>query len=796
MGQRLLISGLRADLTVLHIDLDNKELHVVANYPGPYNVSWVEPSTSHGQLDRLIGLSEGVESGLLYTFEIDHDHQTFRFTSQNTTLAEPAHFILLRDMSALALATYSGSSIALYPVSNDDENGLLLTDAQRSELLPDFPYKSIGHGPNKVRQGQCHVHQILEDSRGLLYAPDLGSDRVWIISRDRMRMEIGGWLQCPPGTGPRHAVFSPDKKLLYVVGELSHIVFAFDLPASPAKHVQPIKGFAACTIPPTVNPDHQSAMQSAEICVHPKIPNVLYVSNRWERHIAERGPHVDKVPTTLPPGDAIAILLLSEDGKEVQEIKFVRTKLDVIRGMRLSYDGRYVVVVGQLGGGVEVYGIGGNRGDIWTLTTSLSDGLEDGIKHAVIIIGAGPAGLMAALRLRQSNDISPAIYEIRDAPTTLGGSLGIPANGLRLLHELDLYDDMLSKGAPTSSLVIHGLDGSTLGNWDLASWSEQQTGFGYLRIRRADILDVLLRAAEREKIPIHFGKALTSIEEREDHVTAHFADGTSDTSDFLLGCDGIHSTVRQKHVDPEMKPQYTGFSNMFSLVPMDGLRFNPKLISGLNMTLTSNGMFALSPTTPIDNLVYWFFSREVPLPDGDNSRHGWEERGRREVENYRGLLLDLFTQEGSEWINLLRQVIKTTDTVKFYPIYKLPSGGQWFKGRCLLIGDAAHAMPPHASQGLSMALEDVFLFSKMLKTESLNLHDGLSAFTEKRKLRINTMLEKTERNGSIRRQTTPWRLRANELAISCGLWVYKKTGMDRLGFGQKSLLYKVEDEEF
>lgn len=124
-------------------------------------------------------------------------------------------------------------------------------------------------------------------------------------------------------------------------------------------------------------------MDSAEICPHPKIPNVLYITNRWERHIAELEPHLENVPTELPPGDAIAIILLSNDGKTVEETKFVRTKLDTIRGMRLSSDGSLVALGGQEGGGVEIYSISGQRGDMWTLVASLSEGLESGIKHAV-----------------------------------------------------------------------------------------------------------------------------------------------------------------------------------------------------------------------------------------------------------------------------------------------------------------------------------------------------------------------------------------------------------------------------
>lgn len=119
------------------------------------------------------------------------------------------------DLQAYHLQ-YLGGSACLYPVSISENGGLLLTDAPRTELLPEFPYSSVGHGPNKNRQRQCHVHHILEDRNGLLYAADLGSDRVWILRRNQTKLEIGGWLQCPPGTGARHAVLTPDGMHTYL----------------------------------------------------------------------------------------------------------------------------------------------------------------------------------------------------------------------------------------------------------------------------------------------------------------------------------------------------------------------------------------------------------------------------------------------------------------------------------------------------------------------------------------------------------------------------------------------------
>jgi 2-polyprenyl-6-methoxyphenol hydroxylase-like FAD-dependent oxidoreductase len=56
--------------------------------------------------------------------------------------------------------------------------------------------------------------------------------------------------------------------------------------------------------------------------------------------------------------------------------------------------------------------------------------------------------------------------------------------------------------------------------------------------------------------------------------------------------------------------------------------------------------------------------------------------------------------------------------VKFFPIFRLPLGGKWAGGRRLLLGDAAHAMQPHSGQGVSMALHDPFLLSRLLEASS------------------------------------------------------------------------------
>ncbi|KAL3450225.1 hypothetical protein BJX65DRAFT_24547 [Aspergillus insuetus] len=418
-----------------------------------------------------------------------------------------------------------------------------------------------------------------------------------------------------------------------------------------------------------------------------------------------------------------------------------------------------------------------------------------GPNQKVIIIGAGPAGLIAALRLQQRNHISSVVYELREEPTTLGGAIGIPSNGLRLLHRLGLYDELRSRGAETSNLVLHGMKGNVVGNTNLTSWSKEKTGFGYLRIRRTCLMEVLYNAAKSASIVIHHGMRLVAISEDTKGVTVQFEDGTTDTADLLLGCDGIHSAVRKLYVDPDTSPEYSGLSTVFSLLPTSGLPRAATTLDGLNATLTTNGLLALTPCGGAQPMLYWFFSWQLAMPPDSNTRDGWEQRGKHEVEALKSTLLDLVKDSKDEWGELLREIINQTEVVKFYPVFRMSLGGKWSRGRCLIIGDAAHAMQPHASQGVSMALEDVFLLSKLLDSSGRSLSEVFALYDKKRRPRTDEMSRTAERNGNMRKKTDPWRLWLQECAISGALGVYHLCRLDKLGLGQKPLAYDVEEED-
>ncbi|PKX91115.1 FAD-dependent oxidoreductase, partial [Aspergillus novofumigatus IBT 16806] len=303
---------------------------------------------------------------------------------------------------------------------------------------------------------------------------------------------------------------------------------------------------------------------------------------------------------------------------------------------------------------------------------------------------------------------------------------------------------------------------------------------------------VLYEAARRADIPIHFGKRLTHIVENDQNITVAFSDGSSDHADLLLGCDGIHSTVRSIYVDAGMAPEYSGISNAYSLVPTSDLPIAAGSISGLNATLTTDGLLAVSPCTPGGELIYWFFSRELAMPASGDTRDGW--RGKEQVDTIKSTVLDLIKESEGSWGNTIKEIIKHTETLRFYPVYRLPTGGKWWRGRCLIIGDAAHAMPPHASQGVSMALEDIFMLSNLLVACPNSLDEVFRLYEQKRRPRVNEMHRVAERNGGVRKKTGPWQLWLKELATSGTLLVYSFFGLDSLGLGQKPLAYDVEED--
>jgi 2-polyprenyl-6-methoxyphenol hydroxylase-like FAD-dependent oxidoreductase len=143
---------------------------------------------------------------------------------------------------------------------------------------------------------------------------------------------------------------------------------------------------------------------------------------------------------------------------------------------------------------------------------------------------------------------------------------------LRLLDRLGVYKLLLERAAVYTKTLAYSSRGRVLGEFDIGSWSEEKTGYSFMRVRRSDLQDVLLDAVREEGIQVRYSRQVVRIEEKDDGgIAATFSDGAIETADLLLGCDGIHSTVRSLYVDPEATPEYSGISAIYSFLPESDL---------------------------------------------------------------------------------------------------------------------------------------------------------------------------------------------------------------------------------
>jgi len=195
--------------------------------------------------------------------------------------------------------------------------------------------------------------------------------------------------------------------------------------------------------------------------------------------------------------------------------------------------------------------------------------------HA-IIIGAGPAGLAAALALRQqstpSSPIRVTLLELRPNVQTLGGAVNLTPLAMRYLDTLGVGPRLRPLGIKVGYIDVVSLrTGSSLGRL----WPDVDA----IRVLRHQLVETMVetaRAVPEDQIRLRYGVNVTRIEEQGDAagdggIKVHFADAASGCQEsiegtFVLGCDGIHSFVRSSLVDPHRPKTYSGRASAYGYI--------------------------------------------------------------------------------------------------------------------------------------------------------------------------------------------------------------------------------------
>ena len=359
----------------------------------------------------------------------------------------------------------------------------------------------------------------------------------------------------------------------------------------------------------------------------------------------------------------------------------------------------------------------------------------------ILIIGAGPGGLIAALHLhRLGHDVR--VFESVPAICPLGVGLNLLPHAVRELTILGLAGELAAISIPTAELAYHNKHGQLIWREPRGldagyRWPQFSVHRGRLQML---LLDAVVKALGPEKV--RAGMHLDSFAQDVSGVTARFIERTSRVpagevrGDILIGADGIHSTVRRAFYPDESTPPYSG------RILWRATTEAPPFLTGRTMIMAghANQKFVAYPICPDAatrgrSLVNWIAELQMggdraPIP------RDWN----RLADKSR--FAPMFQDWHFPWLDV-PALIAGAEAVYEFPLVDRNPVPRWSFGRVTLLGDAAHPMFPVGSNGASQAILDAAALAEALATHA----DPVVALKgyESRRLEPTALIVKTNR---------------------------------------------------
>ncbi len=285
-------------------------------------------------------------------------------------------------------------------------------------------------------------------------------------------------------------------------------------------------------------------------------------------------------------------------------------------------------------------------------------------EHQVVIVGAGPAGMMLAAELTLA-DIDVVVIERRPTPALESPrSRGLHARTIEVLDQRGIADRFIAAGTPMQVQAFAGIP------LDISDFPTRHP-YG-LALLQSDFERIMADWIDELGVPVLRGRDVTGFEQLEDHVAVTCAEGTALRAEYLVGCDGSRSVIRKTagidfagwdptvcwiHTEVEMDEQ-----------PLFGLRggggIGPATAGRVGVTLAE---------LDVDNR----FSDPT-------------------LDDVRAALIHV---DGTDYgARNPRFISRFTDMTRQAVTYRA--------GRVLIAGDAAHVHAPFGGQGLNLGVQD------------------------------------------------------------------------------------------
>jgi 2-polyprenyl-6-methoxyphenol hydroxylase-like FAD-dependent oxidoreductase len=303
----------------------------------------------------------------------------------------------------------------------------------------------------------------------------------------------------------------------------------------------------------------------------------------------------------------------------------------------------------------------------------------------VLIVGAGPTGLMLANQLGRRG-VRAMIIDRHSGPSLQTRALGVQARTLEIYDKLGIAERAVELGKPADGANIWAT-GRHMGRVPFGDAGKSATRFPYILVLGQDDNERIVGEKLRDwNMSVQWNTELTGIEQHADHVVATLkkTDGAIQTikARWVAGCDGSRSAVRELNAITFPGAPYEHVFFVADVAVTGNMMPNE-----VNVYLWKDGFHLFFPMRGQD---HWRIVGILPASVQDKRDVTFDDV----VPSVRGEAGANLTFKSCTWFST-------------YRIHHR-SASRFRAGRCFVLGDAAHIHSPMGAQGMNTGLQDAY----------------------------------------------------------------------------------------